>query len=127
MKEVNQEETEMEFLEIEVKFYLQDPNSMHDLVLEQGGQSLGRNFEHNIRFDDQHDTLLKKQSLLRLRKDNHTRLTFNSKPSHCDDQFKILKELGAKHTDFKYLPIKMLEKIGAPYFVNGKTITKTIL
>ena len=59
-------------LEIEVKFFLEDVFPVKKAILELGGVSFGRFFELNLRFDDEQNSLFKKKSLLRLRKDQKT-------------------------------------------------------
>ena len=66
----------MKQLEIEVKFYLRDIESMQRRILALGAQSKGRMFESNVRYEDENSTLIKKKSLLRLRRDAKTTLTF---------------------------------------------------
>ncbi len=90
----------MENLEIEVKFYLSDMDRIRDRIIEIGGVSRGRVFETNIRFDDSDNSLIQKKSLLRLRRDTKTILTFKSEPPFKDDQFKILRELEVEVSDF---------------------------
>jgi adenylate cyclase class 2 len=90
----------MENLEIEVKFYLSDMDSMRDRILDLGAMSMGRVFETNIRFDDADNRLIRKKSLLRLRRDKKITLTFKSEPAFKDDQFKILRELEVEVSDF---------------------------
>lgn len=90
----------MENLEIEVKFYLSDMDRIRDRIIEIGGVYRGRVFETNIRFDDSDNSLIQKKSLLRLRQDTKTILTFKSEPPFKDDQFKILRELEVEVSDF---------------------------
>ena len=90
----------MEFLEIEIKYHLNDLKDMRKKIIELGAKSQGRFIETNMRFDDQNNSLMKKKSLLRLRKDNKTTLTLKSRPPLEDDQFKILEELEVEVTDF---------------------------
>ncbi len=101
----------MDQLEIEIKFYLSDASAMRRSILERGATSLGRVFETNIRFEDQQNCLFQKRSLLRLRKDNKTRLTFKSQPDFIDPNFKILKELEVEVSDFSTMT-KILKAIG---------------
>ncbi len=90
----------MELLEIEIKYHLDDLKRMREKIVKLGAKSRGRFIETNIRFDDQDNSLMKKKSLLRLRKDNKTTLTLKSRPPLEDDQFKILKELEVGVSDF---------------------------
>lgn len=101
----------MENLEIEVKFYLSDMDSIRDRILEIGAVSRGRVFETNLRFDDADNHLIQKKSLLRLRQDTKTTLTFKSEPAFKDDQFKILKELEVEVSDFSTMK-HILESLG---------------
>jgi len=101
----------MENLEIEVKFYLSDMDFIRDRILEIGAVSRGRVFETNLRFDDEDNHLIQKKSLLRLRQDAKTTLTFKSEPAFKDDQFKILKELEVEVSDFTTMK-HILESLG---------------
>ena len=82
----------MEHLEIEVKFFLSDMDRIRNRIIALGAESMGRAFETNIRFEDADKSLIQTKSLLRLRKDKTTTLTFKSEPYVKDDQFKILRE-----------------------------------
>ena len=101
----------MEHLEIEVKFYVSDMDAIRDRILELGAMSMGRIFETNLRFDDADNSLIKKKSLLRLRRDTKTILTFKSEPPFKNDQFKILKELEVEVSDFATMK-HILESLG---------------
>jgi len=101
----------MENLEIEVKFYLSDMDAIRDRILELGAVSMGRVFETNLRFDDADNRLIEKKSLLRLRRDKKTTLTFKSEPPFKNDQFKILKELEVEVSDFTTMK-HILESLG---------------
>jgi adenylate cyclase class 2 len=101
----------MEHLEIEVKFYLSDMDAIRDRILELGAVSMGRIFETNLRFDDADNRLTEKKSLLRLRRDTKTILTFKSEPPFKNDQFKILKELEVEVSDFATMK-HILESLG---------------
>jgi len=101
----------MEHLEIEVKFYLSDMDSTRDRILELGAVSMGRVFETNLRFEDADNRLIEKKSLLRLRRDTKTILTFKSEPPFKNDQFKILNELEVEVSDFTTMK-HILESLG---------------
>jgi len=101
----------MEHLEIEVKFYLSDMDATRDRILELGAVSMGRVFETNLRFDDADNRLIEKKSLLRLRRDTKTILTFKSEPPFKNDQFKILNELEVEVSDFTTMK-HILESLG---------------
>jgi adenylate cyclase class 2 len=90
----------MEKLEIEVKFYVSDIQLMHQRICKLGARSRGKFFENNLRFEDAGRTLQHKKSLLRLRQDSKTTLTFKSTPQAADHQFKVLKELEVEISDF---------------------------
>lgn len=106
-------------LEIEVKFYLgRDEErriSLIHRIEEMGGRSRGRVFERNIRFEDERCSLIQRKSLLRLRKDRRTRLTFKSAPAGMSDQdrgdFKIFHELEVDVGDFSTM-VQILEAVG---------------
>ncbi len=101
----------MQPLEIEVKFYPTDIDPVRNSIIELGADCLGRVFETNIRFEDANKNLIKKGSLLRLRKDKKTRLTFKSKPHDKDRQFKIFRELEVTVSDFSTMNM-ILESLG---------------
>jgi len=101
----------MENLEIEIKVYLPDMDFIRDRIIELGAVSRGRVFETNIRFDDADNHLIEKKSLLRLRQDTKTILTFKSEPPFKDDQFKILRELEVEVSDFTTMK-HILESLG---------------
>ena len=103
--------TNMEKLETEVKFHLSDLQSMHGRICKLGARSQGRFFEKNLRFEDADNTLRHKKSLLRLRRDNKTTLTFKSPPPGRNNQFKILKELEVEVNDFVTMG-RILEALG---------------
>jgi len=85
--------------------------AIHSRIMKLGAQRLGRAFETNIRFEDANNSLIKQKSLLRLRKDTKTRLTFKSEPRSEDHEFKILKELEVEVSDFHIMK-QILESIG---------------
>jgi adenylate cyclase class 2 len=89
----------MEHLEIEVKFYLEDIESMRRNILEVGIASKSRVFETNIRYEDNHNTLIQKKSLLRLRQDKKTTLTLKSRPTMQSTDFKVFNELEVEVDD----------------------------
>jgi adenylate cyclase class 2 len=100
-----------EQLEIEVKFYLPDIESMRRRIFALGAESKGRVFENNIRYEDDGNTLIKKKSLLRLRRDTKTILTFKSTPTVASTEFKIFNELEVEVGDFETMN-RILEKLG---------------
>ena len=101
----------MEHLETEVKFFLKDVSSIRKRIIELGAGSVGRVFETNILFEDKNKSLIRKKSLLRLRQDTKTTLTFKSQPHEKDNHFKILKELEVEASDFSTMKL-ILESLG---------------
>ncbi len=105
------EQTHMNPLEIEVKFYITNPSDLQKHILELGAESQGRFFETNIRYEDAHNSFLQKESILRLRKDRKATLTFKSKSPDQNHEFKILRELEVEVSDFKIMQ-NILEALG---------------
>ncbi len=101
----------MEALEIEVKFYLPDIDSMQQRIFALGAESKGRVFESNVRYEDENNTLIRKKSLLRLRRDAKTILTFKSSPTVASTQFKVFNELEVVVSDFETMN-QILQKLG---------------
>ena len=101
----------MEQLEIEVKFYLPDIERMQRRILALGAESKGRVFENNVRYEDENNTLIRKKSLLRLRRDAKTILTFKSSPPVASTEFKVFNELEVEVSDFETMN-RILENLG---------------
>ncbi len=101
----------MEHIETEVKFILSDVQSVRERMVELGVDVKGRVFETNIRFEDIDESLLRKKSLLRLRRDANTKLTYKSEPAIKDDQFKTFRELEVQVSDFTTMKL-ILEHLG---------------
>jgi len=101
----------MNNLEIEVKFYLNDIKPIQNFLKDQRAFYKGRVFESNIRFEDKDSSLLKNHSLLRLRKDEKTTLTYKSKPPFENNQFKIHQELEVEVDNFEKMNV-ILESLG---------------
>jgi adenylate cyclase, class 2 len=101
----------MNHLEIEVKFYLSDMKFVRNRIIGLGAENKGRVFETNIRFEDTDKSLTRNKSLLRLRKDTKTTLTFKSEPKVKDDQYKVLKELEVETSNFSTMKL-ILESLG---------------
>ena len=87
-------------LEIEIKFYLPDPARMRQRIVDLGATSRGRCFEHNVRFDNANHELRNRSTLLRLRRDRDTTLTYKARPADRDDRFKVYRELEVAIDDF---------------------------
>lgn len=106
-------------LEIEVKFYLGPEETAGREILSHieamGGRSGGKVFERNIRFEDSGHSLLKRKSLLRLRQDQGTRLTFKCESAKTTDRdrnnFKIFEELEVDVSDFSTM-VRILGALG---------------
>ncbi len=98
-------------LEIEVKFYISDRESMRERILAMGAKSSERVFEENIRFEDASGSLMQRKALLRLRQDRKAWLTFKSRPAEQDSQFKIFEELETEVSDFSAMQ-HILEALG---------------
>jgi len=101
----------MQNLEVEIKFHLEDPGAIREAILNLGVSSSGRFFETNHILDSPGHTLHKRNSLLRLRQDKHTRLTFKSPAPGTDTAFKIRRELEVQVNDFATMQ-QILGKIG---------------
>lgn len=101
----------MQQLEIEVKFHLTDLESMQGRLSRLGAESKGRVFEHNIRYEDKNKTLIRKKSLLRLRRDKKTILTYKSRPPVSSTEFKVFNELEVEVSDFITMN-QILEQLG---------------
>ncbi len=86
-------------LEIEVKFFLVDPEPLRRRLEALGARSSGRCFESNLRFDDGSRSLRRRGALLRLRKDRETILTFKDRGPD-DTEFKVHRELEVNVSDF---------------------------
>ena len=101
----------MDILEIEVKFLLDDMPALQDRIIQLGGISDGPVFETNIRFENASHGLRKNRSILRLRKDRKTTLTFKSDANEPDNQFKINTEYEVVVADFAMMK-QILEALG---------------
>lgn len=101
----------MNHLEIEVKFYLSDISAIRDCIIELGAENKGQVFETNIRFEDDGKNLIRNKSLLRLRKDTKTTLTYKSEPRSKDNQYKIFRELEVEVSHFSTMK-RILESLG---------------
>ncbi|RPH52214.1 MAG: class IV adenylate cyclase [Desulfobacteraceae bacterium] len=100
-----------EYIETEVKFLITEASSLREKIISIGAVSVGNFFETNIRYDDKNKSLFKNKSLLRLRKDVKTTLTFKSRPPVIDNRFKIMRELEVEVSDFS-VANQILESLG---------------
>jgi adenylate cyclase class 2 len=87
-------------LEIEVKFFLDDPHPLHQRLIEMGARPGPRVFETNIRYENTRHSLKSEGVLLRLRQDQVCRLTVKSRSPLRDAEFKIHTELEVEVSDF---------------------------
>ncbi len=101
----------MEQLEIEVKFYLPGVESMQRRIIELGAESKGRVFENNVRYEDESNSLIRKKSLLRLRRSEKTILTYKFSPPIASTEFKVFNELEVDVSDFLTMN-QILEQLG---------------
>ncbi len=121
-------------MEIEVKFYVDNVDKVHEKLQKMGAQSDGSVFESNIRYDTREKSLMKNHCLLRLRKDVKNTLTFKSAGDQTegeDREFKILREIEVEVNDFQaldsilqhlgYEPVQIYEKYRET-FTLGKTV-----
>lgn len=115
-------------LEIEVKFYLSDPDATQAAMVSLGALSQGRVFERNLCFENPERTFKARDILLRLRSDDKARLTFKSPPADRDADFKIYEELEIEVNDFEtclailrhlgFHPEKVYEKWRETFLLN---------
>ena len=101
----------MEPLEIEVKYFLEDIEPIREQLINAGAESHGRFFESNICFDNAEEGLSLSDSVLRLRKDEKTTLTYKTKPDVDDLEFKVVKELEVEVSDFEMM-LNILRALG---------------
>ncbi|MFH1975973.1 MAG: class IV adenylate cyclase [Pseudomonadota bacterium] len=101
----------MEHIETEVKFFITEPMRLREKIISLGALSGGNIFETNIIFEDKDKNLIKHKSLLRLRKNSKTTLTFKSPPPDADSRFKMLRELEVEVSDFP-TATRILESLG---------------
>ena len=101
----------MEKREVEVKFFIVDIDAIQHRLVILGAESRGRVFENNIRYEDDSWSLIKNESLLRLRQDKKTTLTFKSTPAADSREFKIFNELEVEVSDFETMD-RILTTIG---------------
>ena len=98
-------------LEIEVKFYLSDPDTVRHRIISLNAVSCGVSDELNLRFEDAQDTFVQKKMLLRLRNADGASLTLKSPAPRPDMQFKVHQELEVSVSDFDMMR-SILETLG---------------
>jgi len=105
----------MKSLEIEIKFYVPDIDSIRAGISSLGAELKDSGFETNILFDDEEMRLTQGKKLLRLRQDSRCRLTVKAPPDDVDttktNQFKIFRELEVDISDSQTM-IAILEQLG---------------
>jgi len=105
----------MKSLEIEIKFYVPDIDSIRAEISSLGAELKESGFETNILFDDKEMRLTQGKKLLRLRQDSRCRLTVKAPPDDVDttktNQFKIFRELEVDVSDSQTM-IAILEQLG---------------
>ena len=105
----------MKSLEIEIKFYVPDIDSIRAKISSFGAELKDSGFETNILFDDEEMRLTRGKKLLRLRQDSRCRLTVKAPPDDVDttvaNQFKIFRELEVGVSDSQTM-IAILEQLG---------------
>ncbi|MFL7837989.1 MAG: class IV adenylate cyclase [Candidatus Promineifilaceae bacterium] len=100
-------------LEVEVKFLVEDLESLKEQLLEAGAILVRpRVYERNVRFDTALNALLKEEKLLRLRQDTAVILTFKA-PSEFDQESeaKIRQEIEVRVDDFDRMAM-ILDQLG---------------
>ncbi len=100
----------MEQLEIEIKFFCPNPESVKNIIIETGGASEGRVFEANTLYD-RNEELSHRLSVLRLRQDKRSRLTYKEPVKGSDPEFKIVRELEVEVSDIQQME-QILESLG---------------
>ncbi|MBF0227065.1 MAG: class IV adenylate cyclase [Desulfobacterales bacterium] len=88
-------------LEIEIKYYIPKKEEIRAKIIDLCKDSHGLLFEKNIRYENSDKSLLKQNSIIRLRQTNKTNLTFKSKIPDKTKQFRIHKELEVEVSDFQ--------------------------
>jgi adenylate cyclase, class 2 len=102
-----------ENLEVEVKFLVTDLAAARQRLLEAGAiPHKARTYEYNIRYDNAWNGLLRQGKLLRLRRDQQSRLTFKG-VSELDlvSEAKVRQEIEIEVSEFEATAM-ILERIG---------------
>ena len=98
-------------LEVEVKFYLERPETIRQKLQTCATLVAPKAFETNFRYEDKTHSLIREGKLLRLRKDRECRLTFKSRSHEHQRQFKIHHELEVEISDFDTMQA-ILQQLG---------------
>jgi adenylate cyclase class 2 len=101
-----------DFIEIEVKFFLADPQQVKTILLGLGAKPSPRVFETNVRYEDADASFIRRKMLLRLRRTGaKTTLTLKTRPPKPDPDFKMHRELEVEVSDFDTMDA-MLKDLG---------------
>lgn len=101
----------MKDIEIEVKFHLPEVAAIRQSIFSLGGQSTGRVFESNYRFDTPDQELKGQAALLRLRQDSRCTLTYKAALKTEDKEFKARREWEVEVSNFDTMN-QILEALG---------------
>lgn len=111
-----------DYMEIESKFALDDPEAVRNLLLQLGAVSHGRCFENNLRLDDASRTLASQHVVLRLRQvagpdgSSSARLTVKSPATSSDAFLSFRNEVETEIGDGEAM-LKALAMLGyRPYW-----------
>ena len=97
--------------EIEIKFYLANPEAFEKRILDVGGKiTQARTHEHNLRFDTPDGELSASYQVLRLRQDEEIRLTYKG-ASDTQDGVAARREIEFRADDFEAAK-DLLEALG---------------
>jgi adenylate cyclase class 2 len=102
-----------DFLEVEVKFLVDDLAMVRGRLTSMGAEAGSpRVYERNVRFDTAEEALLRRQELLRLRRDTRARLTFKG-PSAAGlaSEAKVREEIELEIEDFDRMAA-ILQRLG---------------
>jgi adenylate cyclase class 2 len=100
-----------EIAEIEVKFLVEDEQTLRRKLTALEANPHGRAFETNICYEDDQKQFQAAGSLLRLRKDRRSWLTFKYASDEMSRNFKILNELEVQVSDFETMD-QVLRRMG---------------
>ena len=101
----------MDFQEKEVKFYLQDLESMAARVAATGAELVRpRILERNLRLDTPDGRLTAEQRVLRIRQDDKVRVTYKG-DTHTEDGVLVRKEIEFEADDFE-VALKLFDALG---------------
>ena len=101
----------MDFQEKEVKFYLQDLESMAARVAATGAELVRpRILERNLRLDTPDGRLTAEQRVLRIRQDDKVRVTYKGN-THTEDGVLVRKEIEFEADDFE-VALKLFDALG---------------